>query len=287
MNLLLVKEIKNLLQKHNAAPLKQLGQHFLISKKVLDQLIETANLSKKDTIIEIGSGVGTITLELAKYAKKIIAVEKDKKFISLIKHEFGHELSQIELIYDDILKIDLEKSLATYHLTPKTYKVVSNLPYNIATAVIRKFLEAENPPKEMILLLQKEVAQRIVASPPKMSILSVAVQFYAEPKIISYVSKEAFWPVPKVESSILKISRIRTNLAQISRINEKLFFKVVRAGFAGKRKQLINTLSRGLKIDREKIKEILEKSGTDPKRRAETMSIQEWKKLVKELDIKP
>ncbi|MFQ6049468.1 MAG: ribosomal RNA small subunit methyltransferase A, partial [Candidatus Paceibacterales bacterium] len=155
-------------------------------------------------------------------------------------------------------------------------------PYYITSPVIRKFLESKKPPKLMVLMVQKEVAQRICAHPPNMSLLAVSVQFYAKPEIISFVSKKSFWPQPEVDSAILRISQICTNLPQI---NTNLFFKVVKVGFSHPRKQLINNLSQGLKLDKEKVKNWLLKNGIESKQRAETLAIKDWLKLTKNLKI--
>ena len=236
MDLTSKKFIKNLLKKYNIYPSKILGQNFLISKEVLKKILDTANLKSKDVVLEIGPGIGTLTKELAKKVKQVIAVEKDSKMIKILK-ETLRDLKNIELIQEDILKYDFKSQVP--------YKIVANLPYYITSPVLRKFLEIGSKPKEIILMIQKEVAQRIVASPPNMSILAISVQFFAKPEIISFVSKNCFWPQPKVNSAILKISQISMDLPPI---DTDLFFKIVRAGFAQPRKQLVNSLSNELKL---------------------------------------
>lgn len=173
---------------------------------------------------------------------------------------------------------------------PKNYKVVANLPFYVVSPIMRKFLESDNPPKEMILGVQKEVGQRICATPPEMSLLAVSVQFYAEPKIISYISKKSFWPQPKVDSVIIKIklnliqkTHDRSFFAQIE--NRDLFFKIVRAGFSQPRKQLINNLSQKLNLDRQKIEKWLFKNRIRPVQRAETLTIEDWLNLSKSFKI--
>ncbi len=193
--------IKNLLLKYSARPSKGLGQHFLIDKKVLHKIIQAADLKPGDVILEVGPGIGILTLELAKKVKKVVAVEKDFKMIAVLK-EVLRDYKNVEIVRDDILKVNLNDFI----LKPKTYKIVANIPYYLTSHLIRKFLEIDNPPKEMILMIQKEVAQRIVARPPKMSLLAVSVQFYAKPEIITFVSKKSFWPQPKVDSAIIKIT---------------------------------------------------------------------------------
>jgi len=270
MNLLSPNEIKKLFEKYNARPSKGLGQNFLIDESVLDNIVESSDIKPNDIVLEVGPGLGVLTKELAKRAKKVIAVEKDKTMCEILK-ETLQDLNNIEVVCGDILTLDAKR----YNLN-SNYKIIANIPYYLTSPLIRKFLEADNPPQEMILMLQKEVAQRICASPPKMSLLAVSVQFYADAKIISYVSKNCFWPAPKIDSAIIKISRIHTNQEQI---DTNLFFKIVKAGFLHPRKQLASNLSKGLEISKEKILEWLNKNKINPKQRAETLSVEDWRKL--------
>lgn len=273
MDLTSKKFIKNLLKKHGVYPSKILGQNFLISKEVLEKILNAANLKSKDVVLEIGPGIGTLTKELAKKAKRVIAVEKDSKMIKILK-ETLKGLKNIKVIQEDILKT----KPSAYNLQPTAYKIVANLPYYITSPVLRKFLESDFKPKEMILMVQKEVAQRILALAPNMNLLAVSVQFFAKPEIISFVSKNCFWPQPKVDSAILKISQIGTDLPPI---DTDLFFKIVRAGFAQPRKQLVNSLSNGLKLEKEKVRKWLKENRIKPERRPETLSIKDWIKLTK------
>ena len=247
--------IKKLLKQYNLKPSKHLGQNFLISQKVLNKIIETADLSKNDTVLEIGPGLGTLTKELARRAKKVIAVEKDKRMVEILK-EILKDYENIEIIPNDILKLKFVK----------LDKVVANIPYYLTSPLIRLFLESPKPPQEMIFLIQKEVAQRICASPPKMSLLAVAVQFYSQPKIISYVDKKSFWPQPKVDSAIIKINKIKKPKG----INTEKFFKLVKAGFSHPRKQLINNLPG------QQIKKALTQCHLDIKVRAENLRVEDW-----------
>ena len=277
MNLISKSTTKNLLKKYNLRPNKRLGQNFLISQEVLEQVIQTANLSKRDVVLEIGPGLGTITQELAKRAKKVVAIEKDKKMVEILK-ETLKDYRNVEIIQGDILKFGC--------LTPKfgreatNYKVIANLPHYITSPVIRMFLELKNPPQEITLLIQKEVAQRICARPPKMSLLAVAIQVYSQPKIISAVSKKSFWPQPKVDSAIIKIAPHPPVIASKAKQSRTKFFQVVKAGFSSPRKQLVNNLSKGLNQEKEKIKDLLKKASLDSKIRAEELSIGNWQKLT-------
>jgi len=296
MDLTSKSTIKKILKKHKVRPSKQLGQYFLISKKVRELIIQTANLTREDTVIEIGPGIGTLTEKLAKIAGKVIAVEKDKRMCQILK-ETLKDYKNIEIVNQDILTYKI-KNL-------KTYKLVANLPYYITSPVIRKFLEIKFPPKEMALLVQKEVAQRICAKPRhtsprprencetrrgkhgrgkpgRMSILAVAVQFYSKPEIVKIVLKKAFWPVPKVDSAILKITQIHVN----AKADSRKFFKVVKAGFSSPRKQLINNLAKGLNLDKEKIREIFKEIKIGPNVRAQELSIKDWMKILEVISRK-
>jgi len=279
-----LKEIKNLLKEYKIGarqggrvaggwrPSRRLGQNFLIDERVLRKIIEAAELSKNDTVLEIGPGIGNLTLELAKKVKKVIATEKDLNLVRILNTELRTKnIKNVKVINKDILKLEPKTS----NLKPN-YKVVANIPYYLTSPLIRKFLETENPPKEMVLMVQKEVAKRICANPPNMSLLAISVQFYAKPEIIYFVSKESFWPSPKVDSAIIKISKIKNQKLKIS----DLFFKIVKAGFSQPRKQLINNLAKGLNFDKKKVEAWLLKNNIKPSQRAETLTIEDWLKLT-------
>jgi 16S rRNA (adenine1518-N6/adenine1519-N6)-dimethyltransferase len=270
--------LKEILRKYRAFPIKRLGQNFLIDENVLRKIVKAADLSKEDVVLEVGSGIGNLTIELAKRAKKVIAVEKDKRMIEILKENLK-EFRNVEIVEGDIR----EMICAIVKKMAKDYKVVANIPYYLTSHLIRKFLELEKKPKLIVLMVQKEVAQRICAKPPKMNFLAVSVQFYAKPQIISFVSKNCFWPKPKVDSAIIKITP-RKILWRSDLHN--LFFKIVRAGFSHPRKQIVNNLSEKLKIDKEKVKEWLLKNKIQPSQRAETLSVEDWIKLIKSCKIK-
>lgn len=256
-------------------PKKPLGQYFLWQKNALKKIIEAASLCPEDTVLEIGPGTGILTQELAKRAKKVIAVEKDKELIPLLKDNLK-SFTNIEIVQGDILKIwDLS---ADWRID---WKLIANLPYYIATAIIRKALEFQKPPKLMVLMVQKEVGQRICAKPPKMSLLAVSVQFYAKAQIIGYVKKTAFWPKPKVDSAILKIAPLID--ADKKRIYAHTFFKIVKAGFSQPRKTLLNNLSSklGLPLPKEKVKIWLLNNKINPISRAESLRLEDWLNLAK------
>ncbi|MCX6765465.1 MAG: 16S rRNA (adenine(1518)-N(6)/adenine(1519)-N(6))-dimethyltransferase RsmA [Candidatus Moranbacteria bacterium] len=254
----------------------KLGQNFLVNKDVVKKIIKTAGLTPDDFVLEIGPGKGILTEELAKHEGKVIAVEIDKKLVNLLRNKL-HNCKNVEIVKGDILKINLTKQLTTNYLQRINYKVIANLPYYITSPIIRLFLEADNPPSEMILMVQKEVAERIVAQPGKMSILSVAVQYYAKPELLFTVGRENFDPVPEVDSAVIKISNIKN---QISKLESKEFFRIVRAGFCAKRKTLANNLTNSFHLGKYEVEEKIKKTGFLPNVRAQELSVENWKKLA-------
>lgn len=263
-------QIKELLTLHNAYPKKQFGQNFLFDQNSVKKIIDAAEIGPNDIIVEVGPGVGNLTQELAKTARQVIAIENDRSMLTILGDIFG-SAANVKIIDADILKFD-ETTL------PGGYKVVANLPFYLAAPAIRKFLESKNPPRSLALIIQKEVAQRIAASPPQMSLLAVSVQFYARAKIISYINKGSFWPAPKIDSAIIKI--VPQKFDCLKDFVEK-FFLVVRAGFLHPRKQLANNLAEGLGIGREEAENLLGANGIDKTRRAQTLTIEEWKSLAR------
>lgn len=280
MELTSPSKIKELLTKYETRPSKGLGQNFLIDKKVLEKIIDSANIKPNDIVLEVGPGIGTLTQELAKKAKQVIAVEKDETMCKILADVLPVlNVKNVQVVNEDILRFEqLEQLKQLEH-----YKVVANIPYYLTSPLIRKFLEAENQPEEIILMVQKEVAQRICSRPPDMNLLAVSVQFYAEPKIISYVSKNCFWPAPKIDSAIIKIIPHKKY-----NIKPDLFFEVVKAGFSHPRKQLVNNLtslksSNGVELTKAKISEWLLQNNLKPNQRAETLDISDWINLTKKI----
>jgi len=262
--------VKKLLKEHDVHPSKRLGQNFLINKHALGKLVDAADIKQGDTVLEVGAGFGTITLEVAKRAKRVVAVEKDRALIPLLK-EATRGFDNIEIVNGDILKLTTDGE----SVVSGQWSVVGNIPYYLTANLIRKLLESQNPPKSMTLMVQKEVAQRICAEPPRMSILSVSVQIYARPNIVGFVSRSSFWPKPKVDSAIITIVPISTN----SNIATHEFFKIVRAGFSSPRKQLLNNLTKAFSIPKNEVEDWLLSADIDPKRRAETLQVGEWRSL--------
>jgi len=286
MHLASPRVVRDILARHGLKPSRGLGQNFLIDGNVLKKLAVAANIDPVDTVLEIGSGIGTLTQELAPRAKKVLAVEKDQKMVEILRETLaGHP--NVEILHADVLKLDTQpktysrgaSALGGGPPRAENYKVVANLPYYITAPTIRKFLEAEHRPESLTLIVQKEVAQRICAKPPNMNILAVSVQIYAVPKIIAYVKKTSFWPQPKVDAAILQI----TPLAHPYPIDFPRFFTIVKAGFKQPRKQLVNNLSAGLGFSRQKSEQWLLQNNVQPIRRAETLSLQDWMNLINTL----
>jgi len=251
---------------------KSLGQNLLRDKNQIRKIVELSGVDKKDTILEIGPGMGALTLEMAPKVKKAVCVEKDKAMVLSLKNILKEKrVENVEIINDDILSLFKKDRLAVPGL--KKYKVVANIPYYLTSFLIRNLLEIKNLPENIFLIIQKEVGERICSKPGDMSILSVAVQYYAEPKILLKIPRGCFVPSPKVDSVLIRIKP--KGIAK----NEK-FFKVVKAGFSHPRKQLISNLNKELQIDREIIKKWLSDNNLKPGERAEVLSIEQWKGLT-------
>jgi 16S rRNA (adenine1518-N6/adenine1519-N6)-dimethyltransferase len=279
----LTQTTRRLLANLDARAKKSLGQNFLINSGVLSKIVEAAEISPRDTVIEIGPGLGVLTAELAKRAGRVIAVELDDN-LSLLLGQTLAWATNLTTVHEDVLKIRPSALLSKAGLQMgSAYKVVANLPYYITSAVLRHFLEGDVRPSMMVVMVQKEVARAITASPGEMSLLSVAVQFYGEARIVSSVLAHSFYPAPKVDSAILKIRLHPRPFLDIAQTDN--FFTLVRAGFCANRKQLINSLSQGLDRPKDEIRLLLEKAGIEPKRRAETLAIPEWVKLWEVFDI--
>src|SRR3989344_2396453 len=283
MNLYSPKTIKQTLKEHNSSPKDHLGQNFLVEKRVASALLRAAELSGRDTVLEVGPGMGTLTQELAGAAGLVIAVEKDPVMVEILKETVVKEHPNVKVLQGDILKMKFqaansEVSIVNGQLSNVSYRVVANLPYYITSPVLRMFLETEKKPELLALMVQKEVAQRICAKPPDMSMLAVSTQFYAVPKIIAYVRKTAFWPRPKVDSAIVKIVPNKEKPV----VAPDTFFRVVKAGFKQPRKQLANNLATELNLSRQETESLLKKADIKPEQRAETLSLKDWINLAKE-----
>lgn len=269
-----VRELRNLLYAHNMRPNKAFGQNFLIDRSVLMRIVEAAEITKSDAILEVGAGTGVLTRELAQRARRVVAVELERDMLALLE-KTTRRYANVELLARNLLFLN---PVDVFGDTP--YKLVANLPYYITAPTFRHFLESENPPQCIVVMVQQEVAQRIVAAPGDMSLLAVSVQFYGRPRIVAQVPARAFYPAPKVDSAILRIDvNPQNSPIPLTREERDDFFRVVQAGFSEKRKQLHNALSRGLHRKDEDVRAWLATANIDPSRRAETLSIEEWLKV--------
>jgi 16S rRNA (adenine1518-N6/adenine1519-N6)-dimethyltransferase len=255
------------------APKKSLGQHWLRDREVLARIADEAGIHEDDTVLEIGPGLGTLTSQLLRRAKKVIAVELDSDLAQKLPGQFPG--TSLEVVNQDIL---------TYDLTtlPEKYVVVANVPYYITSKIIQLLTTASNRPRTIVLLIQKEVAERLAAGPGGMSILAVSAQIYATVRLGDIVPAELFTPPPKVDSQVV-ILEMR-NQPLIRPEDEKPFFRVVKAGFIAKRKKLKTSLSNGLRLPKPSIEELLRKYGISPDDRAEDLSLQDWIDISKELN---
>ena len=247
---------------------KSFGQNWLRDEYVLDEIVNSAKIDSQDLLLEVGPGLGTLTRKLVETKADVIAVEADSDLLPRLNNMFQGK-TNFELTQGDILKFDLDV------LRPQ-YKVVANIPYYLTSALIRMLLESNNPPKLMVLLVQKEVAQRILSRPGQMSILSFSVQYYAIPEFIINVSKELFEPIPKVDSTVIRISMLKKPCFEA---NTKKLFRLVRAGFGEKRKMLRNSLAGGLDSSPEVIQELLGSAKISPTARAQELTMEDWKSL--------
>jgi 16S rRNA (adenine1518-N6/adenine1519-N6)-dimethyltransferase len=253
-----------------AGPKKSLGQHWLKDRDVLAGIAEAADISPFDTVLEIGPGLGTLTSELLRRAEKVIAVELDGDLAAKLPGQFPGKTLQV--INEDILDFDLTK-------LPKDYIVVANVPYYITSKIIQKLLTSTNRPKTTVLLIQKEVAERLAADPGNMSILAISAQIYGEVTLDQMVPAHFFTPPPKVDSQVVVISTRSQPLIEPS--DEKRFFRIVKAGFSSKRKKLRSSLSAGLGVSKTEVELLLKKADIDPDDRAEALSIGQWIALLK------
>ena len=279
----LLAQTKKWLRQFDLQVRKGLGQHFLIDEEVLKLITSAAELTSTDVIMEVGPGLGVLTKELARQAGWVVAIELDSKLAVALEQTLA-SFDNVSIINKDILQVDpaalLQEQKTRFPAvisSPFSYKVVANLPYYITSPVLRHFLEALVKPQIMVVMVQKEVAEAIVAEPGRMSVLSISVQFYGEPRIISYVPAQCFYPAPEVDSAILRIDLYYQPAVAVT--DERSFFDLVQAGFSASRKQIVNSLAQGLELPKAEVLSLLEKAHIMLQRRAETLSLEEWARL--------
>ena len=252
-------------------PLKSFGQNFLIDRSVLNTIVEAADIQPDDQVLEVGSGTGVLTRELAKQARRVVAVELERDMLALLAKTTS-AYPNIELVARNLLFLNPEEVFAQ-----DPYKLVANLPYYITAPTFRHFLESANPPRLLVVMVQQEVAQRIIAEPGDLSVLAVSIQFYGRPRIIAQVPARSFYPAPKVDSAILRVD-VKPQAPLLPEERDS-FFRLVHAGFSEKRKQLHNSLTHGLHSKNEQVRAWLAAAPIDASRRAETLSIEDWLRL--------
>jgi 16S rRNA (adenine1518-N6/adenine1519-N6)-dimethyltransferase len=257
---------RELLRELDVTPTKALGQNFLHDRKIVRRIVEVSDVDRDTDVLEVGPGLGILTQELANSARSVTAIELDARLASRLQEYFP---TQVQIIQGDILEVDLSSVVPV-----GPYIVVANLPYSIATAAIQRLLEASHPPERMIIMVQREVAERMAARPPEMSILAVAVQFYSRPKIQFRIGAGAFIPRPRVESAVIRLDL--HDLTPIPRGDHARFFTLVRAGFAQRRKRIDNSIASALHVAKTEIGHALVCAGINPSQRAETLDINDW-----------
>lgn len=267
--------VRALLRHLGLRPLKQLGQNFLVDQDILQSIIQAAELSPSDLVLEVGPGLGVLTAELAKHAGHVVAVEIDQGIAVALKKVLA-DAHNVTIVNADILRVDPGD-----FFKGKPYKLVANLPYYITSPILRHFFETRHKPAMMVIMVQREVAERIAAPPGEMSLLSVSVQVFGKPEIVTLVPPEAFYPPPKVESAVVRIDVFDRPAVDVDL--DKLF-KVVQTGFARRRKMLHNAMAQGIWLPPGGAIEILQAVGIDEKRRAQTLTLEEWARLTKEIE---
>jgi 16S rRNA (adenine1518-N6/adenine1519-N6)-dimethyltransferase len=283
--------IKSTLASEGLRPQKKFGQHFLTDPRILESIADAAEVTATDTILEIGPGLGHLTRVLARRAGRVIAVEVDTALAAKLEQEFAVQ-SNVSIIQGNFLDAPAAAWISRLgnRITgagdipapvSMPFKVVANLPYYITSAILRHLLEAAQKPHVIVVMVQREVARRMVARPPQMNLLAVSVQFFAQPRIVRTIAAGAFYPPPKVDSAVVRLDifeQARLHTTQVER-----FFEIVRAGFGGRRKQLRNSLARGLAIAPDSMAATLLRARIQPARRAETLTLEEWLALHREL----
>ncbi len=278
----LIQETHFIMNKYNITANKNFGQNFLIDENVVENIVMSSEVNRNDLVIEIGPGLGTLTSLLLEKAGKVICVELDKKMLEILNDRFSL-YNNFELINDDILKVDL-KALISNNSQFENVKVVANLPYYITTPIIMKLLENKLDLRSITVMVQKEVAQRLVETPggKETGAITYSINYYTDPELVLDVSKDSFIPSPKVDSAVIKLNILKQPKIQVT--NEELFFKVIKCAFMQKRKTLVNSLSNSGISSKETLENILNELGIDTRIRAEQLSLEQFGYLSDKLD---
>ncbi len=270
-------DVPGLLQKYGLRPDRRLGQNYLVEDTWLQKVVSAAEIDSQDTVLEIGAGIGNLTRYLAQTAWQVVAVEVDARIFPALQDVIAG-FSHVHLVQGDILALDPVQLFPQPLPEREHYLVVANIPYYITSGVIRHVLESSLQPNRMILTIQREVADRICAVAGGLSLLALSVQVYGKPAIAGHIPAGAFYPTPKVDSAILRVDLYPQ--PRIPRENLEAFFKLAKAGFSQKRKTLRNALTGGLHRPAAEVEAVLQSASIDPQRRAETLSVEEWERLV-------
>jgi 16S rRNA (adenine1518-N6/adenine1519-N6)-dimethyltransferase len=272
----MLSAVQHLCRAYGITPAHNKGQNFLVDEKVYDEIMKAAALKPSDIVLEVGPGLGFLTAKLAKACKQVVAVELDEKLADLLRVGLDSQgVTNVEIVNSDILKFS-ESLERGERPDLRDYKIVANLPYNISSNFLRRFLSGRIQPREMVLLLQKEVVQRLAAVPPDMSLLALSVQYYGQPEMLEIVPPKAFWPAPKVESALVRIRVKPESSLPLPRAEEEYFFRLLKFAFSSKRKMLKNNLAGGLQLSAEGLEDLLEYLGFNPKIRAQELDLEKW-----------
>ncbi len=279
---------RDILDRHHLRPRRSLGQNFMVHPEAPSRIVAAAEVGPNDVVLEVGAGVGTLTLPLARAAGRVIAVETDADLVPVLRAELA-PFDEVAVVHGDILElnpahllgVDVDGGHPLWGPRLDNYAVVANLPYYITSAVVRHLLEATVRPARMVFTVQYEVAQRMVARDGKMSLLSVALHFYGTPRLLFKLGRGAFYPPPKVNSAVVRLDVHATPPIDVADV--ALFFRIVRAGFAQRRKQLRNTLASVLELDPQRVEDAFAEVQVAHTRRAESLSLAEWEAVYRAL----
>lgn len=262
-----------LLDAHEISPKKALGQNFIHDPNLLDKIVTTAELTGTETVVEVGPGTGAMTAVLAQHAARVVAIELDDRLAPVLSASLA-PYTNVQVYYADALKVDIPALAGD-----TAFQVVANIPYYISSHLIRHLLEAPIRPQRLVLTVQHELAERITAGPGHLSLLAVSVQFYGVPQLVTRINPAVFWPRPEVDSAILRVDTHPAPVVDVP--SDAAFFRVAKAGFSQKRKQLKNALGGGLAIKASAAGQLIEAAGIDSARRAETLTLDEWAALTR------
>lgn len=272
-------DVRRLLREAGLRPRKSLGQNFLVQEGALRQVAEAAEIRPADVVLEIGAGIGSLTRHLAA-ATHVVAVEIDPSLIPILRSVLA-SFPNVSVVMGDILTLSMDRLVGK--IDPAGFIVAANIPYYITSAVIRHLMESTARPGRIVLTIQNEVADRICAAPGKMSLLALSVQYYGEPSIRGKIPADSFYPVPEVDSAILRVDLTDSPKRDVE--SSDRLFRIARAGFSQKRKMLRNTISAGLQLPAGRVEQLLSRAGVDPTRRAETVSVEEWVRISDEFSF--